>query len=234
MVMEVGYEDKMYRQIEKSLSDNINEKLFVPIEMIDKSDFSGRSKNTNTSGYKSETYRNRFKYEDTAYKKEPFDENRENKMYGANEDWRENYENTKKQEDFIPSQDDNPVMSRAEYIRLAREACLRQLYAMETPVSSDSYIDEEIHNSFFGKKKKDKVAKLFQDGNEEVNIQEEIASYKSLIIRTICAVVIFMAIFIIDKVKLNWGNFSYETIKHYVTGYNQLAEIEEKIVSWFK
>ncbi len=232
--MEASYEDKMYRQIEKSLSDNINEKLYVPIEMIDKSAFSGRNKNTNSSAYKNETYKKSFKYEDTAYKNDLPDDNHESRMYSEKEDWIENYERTNKQEDLLPVQEDKPVMSRAEYIRLAREACLRQLYAMDTTVSTDNYISDEIHNSFFGKKRKDKVAKLFQEGNEEETLQEEIASYKSLIIRTICAVVIFLAIFIIDKVKLNWGKFSHETIKHYVTGYNQLAEIEEKIVSWLK
>ena len=37
--MDTNYEDKMYQQIEKSLSNNnINDKLFLPIEMISSDD----------------------------------------------------------------------------------------------------------------------------------------------------------------------------------------------------
>ena len=45
---------------------------------------------------------------------------------------------------------------------------------------------------------------------------------------------VFISIFIIDKIKLNFGTFSYNTIRQYVTENNQLKVIEEIIVSWLK
>lgn len=63
---------------------------------------------------------------------------------------------------------------------------------------------------------------LFKERGETEKLTEDIASYRSLIIRTVCAVVIFIFIFIIDKVKLDGGTFLYEAIHHYVTGNNQL------------
>lgn len=219
--MDAGYEEKIYRQIEKNLSDNINDKLYVPIELIDKSAYSSRNNVT-----KSLSDKNNNIYKDF--------QNRNNQVTDF-ENRDSNYDWPGNQAEYDRLQEDKPVLSRAEYIRLAREACLRQLYSAESSAGSgDNYAgQDEIYNPFFGKKRKEKVAKLFQDGTEDV-LPDEIASYKSLIIRTVCALVIFLSIFIIDKVKLKWGNFSYETIRHYVTGYNQLDEIEEKIVSWLK
>ena len=37
--MDTGYEDMMYRQVEKSLSNDINDKLFVPIELAEKPNY---------------------------------------------------------------------------------------------------------------------------------------------------------------------------------------------------
>ena len=65
-------------------------------------------------------------------------------------------------------------------------------------------------------------------------MEKELLSYKSLVIRTVCALVIFFSLFIIDKIKFELGNFTYETIRHYVTGFNQMDIIEEIIVSWLK
>lgn len=215
--MDAGYEDKIYNQIEKNLSKSINDKLYVPIEMIDKSSYSGRN---NTAGSDA--------YSDDILKRDDLFDNKmiDNDNRKVNNDLAENNEH----------REERPVMSRAEYIRLAREACLRQLYTLESSSGlSNNYIsNEEVHNSVFGKKKKDKIARLFQEGKDTETIPEEIASYKSLLIRTVCALVIFLSIFIMDKIKVKWGNFSYETIRHYVTGYNQLEKIEEIIISWLK
>ena len=48
--MDTNYEDKMYQQIEKSLSNNnINDKLFLPIEMISSDDPGFKTKETKNS-----------------------------------------------------------------------------------------------------------------------------------------------------------------------------------------
>ena len=213
--MDASYEDKIYRQIEQNLSNNINEKYYVPIERIDKSAYLGRNNVMSSQTYNDGVFQTGEFYDKDSGK--------------VNNEWLKN------QEDTDRLQEEKPVMSRSEYIRLAREACLRQLYALESSAgSSHNYVNEEIHNSLFGKKKKDKISGLFQEGKQEDTLSEEFASYKSLLIRTVCAIVIFISIFIIDKIKVKWGDFSYETIKHYVTGYNQLEKLEEIIVSWLK
>ena len=190
--MDTGYEDKMYRQIEKSISNNINDKLFIPIELIDKPIYNGESKKKIVDS--------------VSYEEKPIDE------YSQ----------------------ENPRLSRAEYILQAREACLRQINSMEAGGRVyDNYkeVDDAIYSSH-GKKKRDKMERLFNE-EEDAN-PEEVASFKSLIIRTICAAVIFISIFIIDKVKVDFGAFSYETIRQYVIGNNQLKALEEILVSWLK
>lgn len=174
--MDTNYEEKMYQQIEKSLSTNVNDGVCVPIEIIDDKPI------------------------------------------------------------LYPVQDDETRLSRAEYIRQAREACLRQIdtYDSTSRASEIYYGEDNLPDIYHGRKKKEKTRNLFADSSQEDVLPEEIASYKSLIIRTVCALMVFISIFIIDKIKLNFGTFSYNTIRQYVTENNQLKVIEEIIVSWLK
>lgn len=216
IVMDTSYEDKMYRQIEKSLSNNINDKLFVPIEMIDRRIYTGKNKKKIVDS---------VSYEEDVVEKEPVDLDN-NKSY----DDRGEINNA-----IAQYKDEGPRLSRAEYIIQAREACLRQMNSINSTGRTFDYYggDEDAIYSSHGRKKREKVDMLFNKGDEEA-LPEEIASFKSLIIRTVCAIVIFLSIFIIDKVKVDWGVFSYETIRQYVTGNNQLKALEEIIVSWLK
>lgn len=187
MAVDSSYEDKMYRQIEKSLSNNINDKLFIPIEMLDKAEPSSS----------------------------------DNSKEGDNNVYEYREEGTR--------------LSRAELIIQAREACMRQMTSLESSGRLyDSYGGApDTINSSYGRKRTNRVDRLFNEDDVEAQ-PEELASYKSLIIRTVCAVVIFLSIFIIDKIKVDWGAFSYETIRQYVTGNNQLRVLEELLVSWLK
>lgn len=210
--MDTSYEDNMYRQIEKSLSNNINDRLFVPIEMIDKPAYMGRPNKQRTDSISQE-------------------ENMEmDDSYDGNRIYNDRMESSPE------SDEGGPRLSRAEYIRQAREACLRQMNGLDVSGrASDFYLgDEDSIHSFGGRKRKDKAAGLFYEGNTEESSPEEMASFRSLIIRTVCAVVLFISIFIIDKIKVDWGAFSYETIRQYVTGNNQLKALEEIILSWIK
>jgi hypothetical protein len=200
--MDASYEDKIYSQIEKNLSNNIDEKYYVPTEMVDRYPYIDKTNNNVNQ-----------RQEDSIYfdKANIYNENPNNQVGQAR-------------------------LSRAEYIRQAREACLRQLNAYDTSGRISDYIfrEDDTANSVYGKKKKDKVSKLFNQGRDEENMEKELLSYKSLVIRTVCALVIFFSLFIIDKIKFELGNFTYETIRHYVTGFNQMDIIEEIIVSWLK
>jgi hypothetical protein len=216
MAMDINYEDKIYRQIEKSLSNNINDKLFVPIEMIDDSTYKGR---------KNKQVVDSVSYEENTVQEEPVFLER-NKVYNDRADSNMALEEHKEVSQGLP---------RAEYIRQAREACLRQMNTLDTSGRiSDNYILEEESTNSHGRKKREKSARLFYEGSEEENHPEDVASFKSLTIRTVCAVVIFLSVFVIDKVKLNWGVFSYETIRQYVTGNNQLKVLEEILITWLK
>ena len=205
----------MYRQIEKSLSNNINDKIFVPIEIIDKPKYKGKDREQiiDSVSYEEDTVQMKPVILDTYRPYNRGDGNNAIAQYN----------------------EEGPRLSRAEYIIQAREACLRQMNTMDSPVRTyDNYKGalDSIYSSY-GRKKRGKVEGLFNDIEEEA-LPEEIASFKSLIIRTVCATMVFASIFLIDKIKVDWGVFSYETIRQYVTGNNQLKVLEEILVSWLK
>ncbi|NLO08248.1 MAG: hypothetical protein GX129_00030 [Clostridiales bacterium] len=212
--MDTSYEDKMYRQIEKSLSNNINDKLFVPIEIINRPTYMGKNKKKIVDS---------ISYEEDIVQKEPIllDKPYDDKIDVGSA--------------MVEYREEGPRLSRAEYIIQAREACLRQMNTADTSSRIyDSYGGAlDSIDSSHGRKKRSKVERLFYEGEEEAP-PEELASFRSLIIRTVCAAVIFLSIFIIDKVKVDWGVFSYEAIRQYVTGNNQLKALEEIIISWLK
>lgn len=204
MDMDTGYENKLYQQIEQNLSNN--DKLFVPIEIIDENTYhSKKNRQENTIQDKSYLLDN-------------------------------TYNNEINQIDTIGElKEDRPRISRAEYIRLAREACLKQMDATgSSSGASDIYFRDDYQTDALSSKKREKANNLFFDGSDEEALPEEVASYKSLIIRTVCALVIFAGVFIIDKMKLDWGAFSYETIQEYVTGNDKLKTLEDIIVTWLK
>jgi hypothetical protein len=201
-------EDTMVRQIEKSLSNNINENLFLTGRVYENNKPPVNSNTIYEIDNQSLTDTNNLEYAPVNY----------------------GYIN------------DNPALSRAEYIRQAREACLRQLSA--TQVYSRpyevNYPDMEAQNSDQLTHKKAKAFRLFQSGTElnnttaEENTPQEIASYRSLIIRTVCAVVIFLSIFIIDKFELKIGGLTHHIIQQYVTGNDALQQLENILVAWLK
>ncbi len=170
--METSVEDKIVHQIEKNLSNNINENLFT----------AGRV-----------------------------------------------YEEKKLDHSF-------PQLSRAEYIRQAREACLRQMNTTSSITrGAGNPIDEnEILHPVFSNTRKKREGNLFQSMDEEENSALEVAAFRSLIIRTVGAVVIFLSIFIIDRFKMKWGDFSFQTVENFIRGKDGLAALEELIVSWLK
>ncbi len=135
----------------------------------------------------------------------------------------------------------NPVIpvSRSEYIRQARESCLRQLSTMQSSARAyDSYyLDNAIQNAGQEPNRKTKPNRLFQDGagiaTEEEN-QREIASFRFLVMRMVCALLLFLSIFLIDKFDVKIGNLSPGTIQEYVTGKDSLKELEEFVVTLLK
>jgi hypothetical protein len=203
-------EDTIVRQIEKNLSNNINENLFLSGRLIENSKTPAKSN-------------------------------------GALEAVRESKDTGNDNPDYpLVSYDhitNTPTLSRAEYIRQAREACLRQL--SNTQVYSRpydvNYMDTEARDSEQLNKKKAKVMKLFHNEAEEEeasaleeNTPQELASYRSLIIRSVCAIVLFLSIFLIDKFDIKIGNLTQKMIQDYVTGNDTLKQLEDILVTWLK
>lgn len=141
-----------------------------------------------------------------------------------------------------------PPLSRAEYIRQAREACLRQLHSasVQPRVYDDYEVDADSVDLDIPLKKKRRGIGFFQEGSsnhiqswnrkrlDEDNSPQEIASFRALIIRTVCAIVIFLFIFAIDKMNIEFGKFSSGMIRDYVTANDTIKVIEDFFVTWLK
>lgn len=134
----------------------------------------------------------------------------------------------------------NPAIpvSRAEYIRQAREACLRQLSTMQSTARAyDSYyLDSALQNVETEQGKKSGSSRLFQEGTDmgrEESLQE-IAAFRFLVIRMVCAMVLFLSIFLIDKFNVRIGEFSSARIEEYVSGKDSMKELEEFVINLLK
>ncbi len=199
--MDANVEDKIVHQIEKNLSNNINENLFGTGRLIED---------------KKQAEHNNSMVEDSAKLREA--------RYGLIERDREEADASL------------PQLSRAEYIRQAREACLRQMNATPSVLrGSGNAIDENelLHPALTAKKKLKEDQLLINHADEEDTVLEA-AAYRSLMIRTVCAVMIFLSIFLIDKFKMKFGDFSFKTVEELVRGKDSLAALEDLIVSWLK
>lgn len=205
--MDTRNEETMVRQIEKSLSNNMSDNLFLAGRIMEPAKSSHRS----------------------------------NVVYDMGEDSK-GKELTDQEYPLVSSDyiDKPQGISRAEYIRQAREACLRQL--SNTQIYSKpyetNYMDVEPAETEQIHQKKAKAWKLFQPpmeadtGTPSENMQQEVASFRSLIVRTVCAILLFLTIFIIDKFKLDLGMVTHEIIEEYVTGMDTFQELEDSVVTW--
>lgn len=205
--MDTNVDDKIYHQVQKSLSNNINEDLFSKQPFASSSIFDTPRSLVNTGNLEREATNETHEYENQS-----------------------------------------PTLSRAEYIRQAREACLRQMSASQNySRTMDAFdFESEPQSVDLLHKKKSKVMNLFHDGNKtsgtiwgdnaanEENSPQEIASFRNLIIRTVCALVIFLTIFAIDKFETKIGGFSYLMVREYITGNDRLQQLENIIVTWLK
>ncbi len=199
-------EDKMVKQIEKNLSNNLNESLFMTGRLYDK-ELSA----------------------DTL------------PLVGTKEDLTQI--TTAEEEQPIVSFDySNPVsISRAEYIRQARESCLRQLSTVQSTARAyDSYYLDTIPQTMEPVEAgKSKPMSLFHNdaqtqGNDEAETQQEVMAFRLLVARMVCAIVIFLSVFLIDRFDIKLGQVSSNTIQEYVTGKDAFEELENKFVTWLK
>ena len=216
--MDTQNEDKIVRQIEKNLSNNINDNLFLTGRIYENNQPMTRDGKTPAI----------------------LDENRENKDKEDKENKETNQDYPLVSYDYISSSP--ATMSRAEYIRQAREACLRQLSDQQiyTRPYDINYMEPVPDNSEQINHKKAKAWSLFHDEtfssaqHREEESPQEIAAFHSLIIRTVFAIVLFLSIFVIDKFEFKIGKVTTQVIEEYVTGKDSLQNLEDIIVTWLK
>jgi len=208
--MDSKVEDKIVRQIEKNLSNNINENLFLTGRIFEK------DTKVNTSSTVLDNPEPKIHTSETS-----MDHSASSYEY---------------------SNQPSTILSRAEYIRQARESCLRQLSAMSsgTATYNNIYPDVDPPNPEYLGHKKARTMKLFREDPmseseyKEENTPEEIASFRFLIIRTVCAIMLFLTIFIFDKFNFKIGSFTSEIVQEFVTGNDSLLELENILVTWLK
>ncbi len=203
--MDKKVEDKMVQQIEKNLNNNIDENLL----------FTGRSFDKDRSQKKSQ-------YQGT-------------QMLLPDKD------SAQVANPMISLDYHNPAIpvSRAEYIRQARESCLRQLSTMQSTARAyDSYyLDSALQNAQIEQDKKPRMHRLFHEGTEMGNDEEamqEIIAFRFLIIRLVCAIILFLSIFLIDKFDFHIGEFSSAKIEEYVSGKDSMKELEDFVITLLK
>lgn len=206
--MERKVEDKIVRQIEKSLSNNINDNLFI----------TGR-------GYEKDNHGTDLSGSRLTDKKSIAT----GSLKGSSE---EVY-------DYSPE----AVMTREEYVRQAREACLRQLSSMQRSSQRTydmMYYDEPVQDTESSNRKRARSMHLFHDSNAAMRGMKaernpyELSSLRFLLVRTVFAMILFLSIFLIDKFNFEVGNFTPELIQDYVTGNDSLEELENLVMTWLK
>lgn len=210
--MDAKSEDTMVRQIEKNLTNNINENLFL----------SGRAASGSSLAVGNSTSFDKASEE--MYPDEEPDTGYPLVSY-----------------DYITK---SPGLTRAEYIRQAREACLRQLSLQQvySRPYDVNYMEHEAETKQEEQpdQRNEKVISLYQNEEAEEKITEEynkvheVAAYRSLIIRSICAILLFLCIFAVDKFHIKIGDLTDTMIKDYVIGNDALKNLENFLVSWLK
>lgn len=207
--MDIKNEDTMVKQIEKNLSDNINENLYAK---------------NGTTDSNQPLFQKHYRTEQLV---DTYQEEEANPYYPLIST------------DYISG--NSTRVSRAEYIRQAREACLRQLSSIQIysrPYDVNYIEPEPVPEDI--EPKKTKGMKLFHNTEvsekilPEHNSKQDSISIRFLIIRSICAILLFLCVFAFDKMEWQIGSFTHHTIQEYVTGNDALRGLENFILAWLK
>ena len=127
-------------------------------------------------------------------------------------------------------QEDFCVPSRAEYIKLARESCTRNLNAQGLNNKNNSKIKDENKN-IKGLLKKGAPVDYYSFTQGEFDVPS--SSIKFFAIRVICAFMLFLTVFIIDKLNIEFRGISSKSIKQLVASNQGVEDAENFLVSLF-
>ncbi len=127
-----------------------------------------------------------------------------------------------------------PSLSRDEYIRLARESCTRNL----------SYNNGNVKSHATNKNKSFTKSENFRTWDQgemqnkfslsETGLNMPAVNLKSLLIRTICALILFLGIFIIDKFNFKVNAFDSKYIQDMVTNNQTMEDTQNFFVALFE
>jgi hypothetical protein len=126
----------------------------------------------------------------------------------------------------VLSQEAYQMPSRAEYIRIARESCSRNLGLNH---------GGKNHSA----KEKDKYPYPLAAGQDIIGSKTaaksaSIINVKVLLIRIICAAFLFLTVFLMDTFEVSYKSFSSNYIKELVTTNRGVEEAQDFIVAIFE
>jgi len=119
-------------------------------------------------------------------------------------------------------QTDSIALSRDEYIQMARESCVKNLH------SDGGTNKNELHRKTPNNYSIYKNSELFSG----MNIKS--SGMRSLLIRTICVLVLFLSILMVDKLKISIRTFNSDFIKNAIVSNEGVEKAEDFFVSVFK
>lgn len=131
----------------------------------------------------------------------------------------------------MDNQEQFPGLSRDEYIRLARESCTRNLSYGGNPKNHGGNKNKGFNNT--------EKFKVQAGMGHKFNVAGEgfhVSSFKikSFLIRVICAMVLFLAIFLFDKFDVKIKTFNSQNIKEMVSSNQSIDDAESFFVNLFE
>lgn len=130
----------------------------------------------------------------------------------------------------MDNQEELYPQSRAEYIRLARESCTRNLGINNLGKNRNLY--KEMY-----KEQRKALMASYSDANQDKFGDTTILSsvnMKFLLLRIICCCLLFLSVFIFDKFDITIKDFNVDTVKQYITSNEGVKEAQDFFISLYE
>ncbi len=120
----------------------------------------------------------------------------------------------------MDNQEEYSVPSRAEFIKLARESCTKNLSSVNGNSKNQPSLRYKEPNK-----------------NNELSLWKQelpAISIKLFLIRTICAAMLFLTVLFIDKMDIKWKSLNSEFIQECISSNQVIENAEEVVASFFE
>lgn len=132
----------------------------------------------------------------------------------------------------MENQEELMVPSRAEYIRLARESCTRNLGSYNLGKNHNPYKElQKEQRKVLSSYAKTETYQTSLPGEETVVPAFRV---KSILVKLICCALIFLSVFIIDKFDITVKNFSSNTVKEYIASNEGMEQAQNFFVTMYE